>query len=72
MVEPGWVDHDQSMDNADWIKDLEKDQIASESEKMVFKYIDLLNHDNNENYQFEYITNFNVNLCEEVSTSRNG
>ena len=73
MVEPGWVDHDQSKDNADWIeKDLEKDQIATESEEMVFNNVDPLNHRDYETYQFEYNENFNVNLCEMVSNIREG
>ena len=73
MVEPGWVDHDQSKDNADWIENLEKDRVATEShEETVFNKIDLLNPTDNENYKFEYTKKFNVNLDEEVSISRNG
>ena len=52
VVDPPGFDHDQSKVNADWIRDvenLEKDQIASESEEMVFKHIDLLNNNYYEN-----------------------
>ena len=53
MVDPPGFDHDQSKVNADWIRDvenIEKDQIASESEEKVFNSIDLLNYYNYENY----------------------
>ena len=72
MVEPGWVDHDQSKDNADWIENLEKDRVATESPEETIFNIDLLNPTNNENYKFKHTKKFNVNLDEEVSISRNG
>ena len=70
MVDPPGFDHDQSKGNADWIMDvenLEKDQIASESNEKVFNPIDLLNHYNNENYKFKHDEKFNVNLFEMAS-----
>ena len=75
MVDPPGFDHDQSTAKDDWIRNvesLEKDRVATESYEEVSNYIDLLNRDNYENYMFEYIKKFNVNLYKWVSISRNG
>ena len=75
MVDPPGFDHDQSTTKDDWIRNvesLEKDRVATESYEEVSNYIDLLNRDNYENYMFEYINKFNVNLYKWASISRNG
>ena len=68
MVEPLGLDHDPSMDNADWVSEVEHIK-KDEKEKYEYEDVDNFKYEHQENDQFN---EYNVNLFKEASISRNG